>query len=46
MASRVVVRIIRKGEKYHVIGRKTHIVCDSFDQAWRESIPYFAGRKW
>jgi hypothetical protein len=44
--NRVAVRIVRRGNKYHVIGRKTSVVCDSFDEAWRESVPYFGGRKW
>lgn len=44
--NRVAVRIIRRGKKYHVIGRKTTVICDTFDQAWTESIPYFAARKW
>ena len=46
MASRVTVRIIRKGDKYHVIGRKTTVICDSHEEAWEISIPYFLGRKW
>jgi hypothetical protein len=28
-----------------VIGRKTSVICDTFDEAWEESVPYFAGRK-
>lgn len=43
---RVAVRIIRKPDGYHVIGRKTRMVCTTFDEAWEASIPYFAGRKW
>jgi hypothetical protein len=43
--NRVAVRIIRRGDKYHVIGRKTSVICDTFDEAWEESVPYFAGRK-
>jgi hypothetical protein len=44
MSSRVVVRIIRRGDEYHVIGRKTTVVCATFDEAWQVSIPYFVGR--
>lgn len=45
LVNRVAVRIIRRGDEYHVIGRKTKVICKSFDEAWTESIPYFAGRK-
>lgn len=43
--TRVAVRIIKRGAKFHVIGRETSVVCDTFAEAWAESIPYFAGRK-
>lgn len=46
MMNRVAVRIVRRGEKYFVIGRKTTEVFDNFDGAWVASIPYFAGRKY
>jgi hypothetical protein len=42
--TRVAVRIIRRGNRYHVIGRNTSVVCDTFPEAWDASIPYFAGR--
>jgi hypothetical protein len=42
----VAVRIVRRGNIYHVMGRKTSVQCKSFDEAWIESLPYFAGRKW
>jgi hypothetical protein len=42
----VAVRIVRRSNKYYVIGRRTQVICDSFEEAWKESIPYFAGRKW
>lgn len=44
--NRVAVRIIRRGNKFHVIGRKTMVICDTFDEAWKASVPYFAARKW
>jgi hypothetical protein len=44
-ASRVAVRILRRGDRWLVVGRKTSVECATFDQAWAESIPYFAGRK-
>lgn len=44
--NRVAVRIIKRGDKWHVIGRKTQVVRDTFDEAWEASIPYFAGRRW
>jgi hypothetical protein len=44
-ASRVAVRILRKGNKWLVQGRVTSVLCDTFDQAWEASVPYFAGRK-
>lgn len=46
MVNRVAVRIVRRAGKFYVIGRKTSVACDTFDEAWRESIPYFAARKW
>lgn len=42
---RVAVRIIKRGGKYHVIGRSTSVVCSTFDEAWAASVPYFAGAK-
>lgn len=42
--SRVAVRIIRRGNRFHVIGRQTSVWCDSFEEAWEASIPYFAGK--
>jgi hypothetical protein len=39
----VAVRIVRRGGRFHVIGRKTTVVCDTFDEAWQASVPYFAG---
>lgn len=41
--SRIAVRIIKRGNRYHVIGRETSQVCDTFSEAWNASIPYFAG---
>lgn len=41
----VAVRIVRRGGRFHVIGRKTTEVHNSFDSAWATSVPYFAGRK-
>lgn len=41
--SRVAVRIIRRGDVWHVIGRKTQVECASFDEAWEASVPYFRG---
>lgn len=45
-ASPVAVRIIRDGNGYLVKGRRTSVWCATFGQAWQESIPYFAARKW
>lgn len=45
-SSPVAVRIIRRGGRFLVKGRRTWVWCDTFDEAWRESIPYVAGRKW
>jgi hypothetical protein len=45
VSARVVVRIFRSGPVFIVQGRKTRIVCATFDEAWEASIPYFAGRK-
>jgi hypothetical protein len=42
--SRVAVRIVRRGDRFHVIGRQTSVVCATFDEAWETSVPYFAGR--
>lgn len=43
----IAVRIVKKSDgKYHVIGRKTKVVCDTFDEAWPISVEYFAGRRW
>lgn len=39
----VAVRIVRRGDVWHVIGRETRVECASFDEAWRMSVPYFAG---
>lgn len=44
--NKVAVRIKKRGDKYHVIGRKTTVICSTFDEAWKESIEYFAGRKY
>lgn len=44
--NRVAVRIVRQGDRYFVIGRKTTTICNSFPEAWDASVPYFAGRKW
>lgn len=44
--NRVAVRIVRRGALFYVIGRKTTVICTSFERAWTESVPYFAGRKW
>lgn len=44
--NRVAVRIVKRGNRFLVIGRKTTTTCDSFPEAWETSIPYFAGRKW
>lgn len=43
--SRVAVRIVQQGALFYVIGRQTSVICTTFEQAWEESIPYFAGRK-
>lgn len=45
MSTRVAVRIVKRDGIYHVIGRQTATTCDTFDEAWAVSIPYFAGRK-
>jgi hypothetical protein len=42
----VAVRIVRRGEEFHVLGRRTSVVCATFDDAWAASVPYFTGRKW
>jgi hypothetical protein len=42
--NRVAVRIVRRGPLYVVVGRKTQVVCRTFDEAWEASVPYFAGR--
>jgi len=44
VATRVAVRILRRGSGYLVVGRKTQVECETFDEAWKASIPYFAGR--
>jgi hypothetical protein len=44
MMSRVAVRIIRRGDVWHVIGRVTRVECATFDDARAASVPYFAGR--
>jgi len=44
MAARVAVKILRRGSRYLVVGRKTQVECETFDEAWKASIPYFAGR--
>lgn len=44
--SRVAVRIVKRDGVYLVIGRKTTVQCRTFDEAWRVSVPYFAGRSW
>lgn len=44
--TRVAVRIVRRRDGWHVIGRKTTVVCATFDEAWTASVPYFAGRAW
>jgi hypothetical protein len=44
--NRVAVRIVKRGDKFVVIGRKTSVVCDTFDEAWEASVPYNAGVKW
>lgn len=41
---RVAVRIVKRAGKFHVIGRSTTVVCETFEQAWAASVPYFAGR--
>lgn len=46
MSSPVAVRIIRTPRGYLVKGRRTSVLCATFDEAWQESIPYFAARKW
>lgn len=42
--SRVAVRILLKDGRYLVQGRSTSVWCDTFDEAWAASVPYFAGR--
>lgn len=44
--SKVAVRIIRRGGRYHVVGRKTTVVCETFAEAWEASVPYFAGYRY
>jgi hypothetical protein len=45
--NRVAVRISKqKNGTYLVAGRRTSVTCDTLDQAWAESVEYFAGRKW
>jgi hypothetical protein len=44
--NRVAVRIVRRGDQYQVIGRRTTETHPSFELAWRASVEYFAGRKW
>ena len=44
--NRVAVRIIKRPDGYHVIGRHTRLLCATFDEAWEASVPYFAGRAW
>jgi hypothetical protein len=41
--NRVAVRIVKRGNEYHVIGRETSVVCQTFDEAWEASVPYFRG---
>ena len=41
--SRVAVRIVRRSGRWLVVGRVTSVWCDSFDEAWAVSVPYFAG---
>lgn len=40
----VAVRIVRRGGRFLVIGRKSTVECATFEEAWQASIPYFAGR--
>ena len=42
--SRVAVRIVRRGELFYVIGRRTVVICSTFDAAWTASLAYFACR--
>jgi hypothetical protein len=42
----VAVRIIRNKNGFLVKGRKTSVLCETFDEAWDESVLYFAGKKW
>lgn len=44
--NRVAVRIIKRGAKYLVVGRKTTIECPTLDEAWKVSVDYFAGRRY
>jgi hypothetical protein len=46
MVNKVAVRIVRRGDAYHVIGRKTSVICTTFAEAWRVSVDYFACRRW
>lgn len=46
MSNRVAVRIVKRADGFHVIGRSSTVVCVTFDEAWAASIPYFAARKW
>lgn len=41
---RVAVRIVRRGPVWLVLGRSTSVECQTFDEAWEASIPYFAGK--
>lgn len=42
-ACRVAVRIVRRGDAWHVIGRETRVECATSDEAWAASVPYFRG---
>jgi hypothetical protein len=44
--SKVAVRILRRAGRYHVVGRKTTVVCETFAEAWAASVPYFAGYRY
>lgn len=43
--SRVVVRIVRRGAGFVVIGRRTRQECATFGEAWEMSVEYFSGRR-
>ncbi len=45
MSNRVAVRIMRRADGFHVIGRHTSVVCATFDEAWAAGVEYFAGRE-